>query len=54
VANWLILVDFQDQHADDGNVDDAEDPKTDASHLGKTPQTGKMVPYRIQESDESA
>jgi hypothetical protein len=27
------------------------DPKTDASHLRKTPQTGKMVPYRTQESD---
>jgi hypothetical protein len=28
-GNWLILVDFQDQHADGG----AEDPKLDAPDL---------------------
>jgi hypothetical protein len=28
------------------------DPKKDATDLEKTSQTGKMVSYRIQESDD--
>jgi hypothetical protein len=40
------LVNFQDQHADDGNFDD------DGDDANRRPQTGKMVSYRTQESDD--
>jgi hypothetical protein len=49
-GNWLILVDIQDQLGCRRRR--WLTPQDGCHGLGITPQTGKMVSYRTQESDD--